>query len=520
MHENREISCASWSNDQDRSVKAINHNADVNVQEKSDCGVVPLSRPNNEGQPSAEVGEARAQTEENMVRSHMPPTQSGTRMSQGLDGVRQAASVRKQERFTALLHHVTLKLLRDSFFALKRQASPGVDGMTWQEYETGLEDRLCDLHSRVHRGAYRARPSRRVYIPKADGRQRPLGIAALEDKIVQQVVVTILNQIYEGDFKGFSYGFRPGRGPHQALDALTVGIQRKRVNWVLDADIRGFFDNMSHEWTMKFIEHRVADRRMLRLLQKWLKAGVSEDGQWSETKVGTPQGAVVSPLLANVYLHYVFDLWVEAWRKKVACGDVIVVRYADDLVAGFQHRTDAERFLREFRDRLAKFGLELHPDKTRLIEFGRFAARNRKQRGEGKPETFTFLGFTHFCGQRISNGAFIVWRITAKKRMVAKLKAIKAELQRQKHHRTAEVGAWLRKVVLGYYQYHAVPGNTTQLRIFQRRVSWLWRSVLIRRSQRAQVRWARLTPLLQRWIPQPHVLHPYPDARFYAAHPS
>ena len=378
-------------------------------------------------------------------------------MSQGLDGVRQAARARKQERFTALLHHLNVGLLRESFYALKRKASPGVDGVTWQEYETGLEDRLIDLHNRVHRGAYRAQPSRRVYIPKADGRQRPLGIAALEDKIVQQAVVTILNQIYEVDFKGFSYGFRPGRSPHQALDALTAGIQGKRANWVLDADIRGFFDNMNHEWTMKLIEHRVADRRMLRLIQKWLRAGVSEDGQWSETTVGTPQGAVASPLLANVYLHYVFDLWGEVWRKKVAKGDVIVVRYADDLVLGFQHRTDAERFLREFRDRLAKFGLELHADKTRLIEFGRFAARNRKQRGEGKPETFTFLGFTHFCGQRISDKAFIVWRITAKKRMVAKLKAIKAELQRRKHHGTTEVGAWLRKVVLGYYQYHAVP---------------------------------------------------------------
>jgi group II intron reverse transcriptase/maturase len=292
------------------------------------------------------------------------------------------------------------------------------------------------------------------------------------------------------------------------------------VNWVLDADICGFFDNLSHEWTMRFIEHRVADPRILRLIRKWLKAGVSEDGQWSETKRGTPQGAVASPLLANVYLHYVFDLWADIWRRKVASGDVIIVRYADDLVVGFQHRTDAERFLKEFRERLAKFGLELHPDKTRLIEFGRFAARNRKQRGEGKPETFTFLGFTHFCGQRIRDGAFIVWRITAKKRMVAKLKAIKAELQRRKHDRTVTVGAWLRTVVLGYYQYHAVPGNTTQLRIFKLRVCRLWRSVLIRRSQRAQVRWERLTPLLNRWVPQPRVLHPYPDARFYATHPS
>ena len=458
-------------------------------------------------------------TKENVVQSNMSPTQSGERVSQGLSGVRQVAKERKQERFTALLHHLSVGLLRDSFYALKRQAAPGVDGVTWKEYETGLEDRIADLHSRVHRGAYQARPSRRVYIPKADGRERPLGVAALEDKVVQQAVVTILNQIYEMDFKGFSYGFRPGRNPHQALDALTVGIQSKRVNWVLDADIRGFFDNLSHEWAIKFVEHRVADPRILRLIQKWLKAGISEDGRWSESKVGTPQGAVVSPLLANVYLHYAFDLWVEAWRKKVARGDMIVVRYADDLVVGFQRRTDAEQFLQEFRERLAKFGLELHSEKTRLIEFGQHAERNRKRRGEGKPETFTFLGFTHFCGQRISDGAFIVWRITAKKRMVAKLKAIKAELQRQKHHRTTEVGAWLRKVVLGYYQYHAVPGNSTQLRIFCRRIGWLWRSVLIRRSQRAQVRWDRLTPLLTRWIPQPRILHPYPDARFAATHP-
>src|SRR5215467_1778358 len=520
MHENREISCTSWSVDQDRSAKAINRAADTNVQEKSDCAVIPVNQLNNEGQPSAEAGEGRAQRQENTGQSRMRPTQSGKRMSQGLSGVRKAARERKQERFTALLHHISVRLLRDSFYALKRQASPGIDGVTWQEYETGLEDRLIDLHGRVHRGAYRAQPSRRVFIPKADGRQRPLGIAALEDKIVQQAVVTILNQIYEVDFKGFSYGFRPGRSPHQALDALTVGIPRKRVNWVLDADIRGFFDNLSHEWTMKFIEHRVADRRILRLIQKWLKAGVSEDGQWSETKLGTPQGAVASPLIANVYLHYLFDLWAEVWRRKVAKGDVIVVRYADDLVVGFQHRTDAERFLKEFRERLAKFGLELHPDKTRLIEFGRFAARDRKQRGEGKPETFTFLGFTHYCGQRHKSGTFTVWRITAKARMVAKLKAIKVELRRRMHGRMAEVGAWLRKVVLGYYQYHAVPGNTTQLRIFKLRVCRLWQSVLIRRSQRAKMRWERFTPVLNRWIPPPRVLHPYPDARFSATHPS
>src|SRR5467141_1574178 len=519
MHENRETSEMPAAKDGGRTAgEGHGHTARVHVSEESDSGILPMNHSNKDGKPLAESEEGRPLIKENARQPNTYPTQSEKRVSQGLAGVRKAAKENKEMKFTALLHHLTVDLLRESFYALKRQAAPGIDGMTWQEYETGLEDRLVDLHSRVHREAYRVQPSRRVYIPKADGRQRPLGIAALEDKIVQQAVVTILNQIYEVDFQGFSYGFRPGRSPHQALDALTAGIQWKRVNWVLDADIRGFFDNMNHEWTGKFIEHRVADRRILRLIQKWLKAGVSEDGQWSETKLGTPQGAVVSPLLANVYLHYVFDLWVEVWRKKVAKGDVIVVRYADDLVVGFQHRTDAERFLREFRERLAKFGLELHPVKTRLIEFGRFAARDRKQRGEGKPETFTFLGFTHYCGQ-LTTGAFIVWRITAKKRMVAKLKAIKAELQRRKHDRTTAVGTWLRKVVLGYYQYHAVPGNSTQLRIFCRRVCRLWRSILVRRSQRARVRWERLSPLLIRWIPQPRILHPYPDARFAATHP-
>ena len=323
------------------------------VLEESDCAIVPMKLPNKEAKASAEAAEGRARTKENDVQHHTQPTQSGIRVSQGLGGVRRTAQARKQERFTALLHHLTVDLLRESYYALKRSAAPGVDGVSWQEYEHDLEERLISLHRRVHRGAYRAQPSRRVYIPKADGRQRPLGIAALEDKIVQQAVVRILNQIYEVDFRGFSYGFRPGRSPHQALDALHVGINRKRVNWILDADIRGFFDNMSHEWTMKFMAHRIADNRMLRLIQKWLKAGVSEEGEWSETKAGTPQGAVISPLLANVYLHYVFDLWIEVWRQKVASGEVVVVRYADDLVVGFQHRNDAERFLKEFKERLA-----------------------------------------------------------------------------------------------------------------------------------------------------------------------
>jgi RNA-directed DNA polymerase len=516
MHENRETSKVSAQ--ADRSGKANNHKPDMNAREESDCAVVLVKRPNKEAIVSAEVVEGRAQTKENDAEPGTSPTRSGERVSQGLGGVRQAARERKQERFTALLHHLTVELLRQSYYALKRNAAPGVDGMKWGEYEDGLEDRLTDLHGRVHRGAYRAQPSRRVYIPKADGRQRPLGIAALEDKIVQQAVVTILNEIYEVDFRGFSYGFRPGRSPHQALDALTVGIQRKRVNWILDADIRGFFDNMDHEWTMKFVEHRVADNRVLRLIRKWLKAGVSEDGEWSETKVGTPQGAVVSPLLANVYLHYVFDLWAEAWREKVAQGDMIVVRYADDLVAGFQHQADAERFLKEFQQRLAKFGLEIHPEKTRMIEFGRSAQANRERRGEGKAETFTFLGFTHYCGTN-SKGYFVVWRRTAAKRMRAKLQGIKQELRRKMHEPVGVVGRWLKRVVEGYYRYHAVPGNLGAMGTFRYRLCKLWRQVLRRRSQRRQPGWDRLRPTFDRWIPRPRVLHPYPSVRFDVRHP-
>jgi group II intron reverse transcriptase/maturase len=414
---------------------------------------------------------------------------------------------------------MTPALLWESFYALKREAAPGVDGVGWEEYEEGLEDRLKDLHSRIHRGAYRAQPSRRVYIPKADGRQRPLGVAALEDKIVQRAVVTILNEIYENDFKGFSYGSRPGRSQHQGLDALTVGLTRKRVNWVLDLDIRGFYDHMAHEWTMKFVRHRVADPRILRLIQKWLKAGVSEDGEWSESKVGTPQGAVVSPLLANIYLHYAFDLWVDIWRKKLARGDVIVVRYADDAVLGFEHRDDAERFLGELRKRLAKFGLELHPEKTRLIEFGRFAARNRERRGEGKPQTFDFLGFTHICGIAKKTGYFVVRRQTIKKRMRAKLQATKAELRERMHDRLANTGKWLQSVVRGYYQYHAVPGNTPSLGTFRMRLMRLWRHVIRRRGQQHRPSWKRLGKLFDRWLPRPRVLHPYPDIRFDAMHP-
>jgi RNA-directed DNA polymerase len=488
------------------------------VLEESDCAIVPMKLTNREDKTSAEPAEGRVQTKENVVQPHTQPTQSGARVSQGLDGVRQKARDNKQERFTALLHHLTVDLLRESFYALKRHAATGIDGISWQQYEQGLEARLIELHGRVHRGTYRAQASRRVYIPKTDGRQRPLGVTSLEDKIVQQAMATILNQIYEVDFRGFSYGFRPGRSAHQALDALSVGIYRKRVNWILDADIRGFFDHLSHEWMMKFVEHRVADKRILRLIHKWLKAGVSEEGQWQETTAGTPQGAVISPLLANVYLHYAFDLWAEAWRRKIARGEMIFVRYADDLVVGFEQREDAERFLREFQERLASFALELHPEKTRLIEFGRFAQVNRKQRGEGKPEAFTFLGFTHYCSMD-TKGHFTVRRRTIPQRMRATLHAIKAKLRQRMHEPVNGVGAWLKSVVSGYYRYHALPDNQRALWRFRDRLCDLWRSMLGRRSQRSRPSWKRIRPTFERWIPRPVILHPYPGVLFDATHP-
>jgi group II intron reverse transcriptase/maturase len=439
-------------------------------------------------------------------------------VSQGLAGVRKAARKDKKVRFTALLHHLTVDRLRESFYALKRKAAPGVDGVTWQEYEPGLQESLIDLHSRVHRGTYRAKPSRRVYIEKADGRQRPLGIAALEDKIVQQAVVAVLNQIYEEDFLGFSYGFRPGRSQHQALDALSYALQYKKVSYVLDADIRGFFDNLDKSWLIKFVEHRVADPRILRLIQKWLSAGVLEEGIWSETTAGTPQGSVASPMLANIYLHYTFDLWLDKWRKQCAHGDVIAVRYADDLALGFQHRPEAERFLKDLRERLSKFGLELHPDKTRLIEFGRFAEENRTRRGEGKPETFDFLGFTHISGKD-RNGRFAVRRMTIRKRMRAKLQQIKQQLRERMHDAAPDTGTWLRAVVQGHFNYYAVPGNLDSLGMFRERVLSMWWHVLCRRSQKRGVTWERMTAIAKRWLPSPRVLHPYPAKRFAANHP-
>jgi RNA-directed DNA polymerase len=463
--------------------------------------------------PAAEVVEGRPVTKENIVESNTRPTQSGERVSQGLQGVRERARKNKQERFTALLHHVTPELLRDSFYALKRKAAPGVDGVTWHEYATGLEDRLKDLHSRVHRGAYRAQASKRRWIPKGNGKQRPLGIAAVEDKIVQQAVVTVLNEIYEEDFRGFSYGFRAGRSQHMALDALYVAIKRRRVNWILDLDLKSFFDNISHEKLVQLIEKRIADPRILRLIQKWLKAGVMEDGDWSETEAGTPQGAVVSPLLSNVYLHDVLDQWTDQWRQA-ARGAITIVRYADDAILGFERQDEAESYLRALQEHLREYGLELNEDKTRLIRFGRFARLNRAERGEGKPESFTFLGFQHICGEN-RLGRFEVRRITDGKRRRKKLQELKQELRRRMHAPIAQVGEWLRSVLRGYYQYHAVPGNLAILSRFRHQVVRLWHRSLSQRSQR-RPNWKKLGPIFDHWLPIPRVVHAYPAVRFDA----
>jgi len=445
----------------------------------------------------------------------------GDAASSGLDRVRAAARRDPSLRFTALLHHVTPSLLWDAYHALKHDAAPGVDGETWAGYGENLEDRLADLHARVHSGRYRAKPSKRAWIPKGDGRLRPLGIAALEDKIVQQAVAWVLSAIYEVDFLGFSYGFRPGRGAHDALDALWVALVERPVNWVLDADIRSFFDTLDHERLMEFVGYRIADRRLLRLLRKWLRAGVSEDGEWSRTTVGTPQGAVISPLLANVYLHYVLDLWVTEWRSREARGEVYLVRYADDFVVGFQHRDDAERCLAAMRERFARFGLELHSEKTRLIEFGRFALENRARRGEGKPETFAFLGFTHLCGKRSSDGRFTVQRQSLAKRLRAKVKKVREWLIAHCHDPVPEMGRWLRSVVRGYFNYHAVPGNRQALWIFRQEASRAWLWALRRRSQKEgrHRRWSGMMRLVATWLPMPRIQHPYPNVRFHANHP-
>lgn len=518
MGENRETPAAPRGDDLGRSEKG-DRNADMYAAGESDDSILPAKRANNGGpEAPAEPVEGRESAKGNTIHKTTHRTQRRKGVSFELEGVRRVASRDKGVRFTALLHHVTEELLQASYRALNPKAVPGVDEVTWKEYGHGLEDRIRDLHARVQSGAYRAQPSKRIYLLKPDGRQRPIGIAAMEDKIVQMAMGTVLEQIYEEEFLGFSYGFRPGRSQHNALDALAVALRQRKVNWVLDADIRGFFDHIDHAWLIQFLEHRIADRRVIRLIRKWLRAGVSEDGKWSQTTIGTPQGAVISPLLANIFLHYVLDLWVHQWRKRHARGDVIIVRYADDTVMGFQYREDAERYLRELRQRMEKFGLELHPDKTRLIEFGRFATRNRQQRGEGHAETFDFLGFTHICGQT-RRGAFKVIRLTIAKRMRATLQKIKEGLRKRSHLKIAEHGRWLRSVIQGWLNYHAIPGNSERIDRFCTHVARLWLRALRRRSHKAKQRWnwSRLQLHLQRWFPKPRILHPYPEERFSRA---
>ncbi|MDQ3092215.1 MAG: group II intron reverse transcriptase/maturase [Actinomycetota bacterium] len=481
---------------------------------KSDGPVVPATPPNNAARAVAEAVEERGPAKGNTASKTRPGHSAGVSAPSALDRVRRVAQQDKEARFTALLHHVDVDRLRAAYWALKPKAAPGVDGVTWTDYGRDLEANLRDLHVRVHRGSYRARPSRRAYIPKADGRLRPLGIAALEDKLLQRAVVEVLNAIYEADFLGFSCGFRPGRSPHHALDALATGITRKKVGWVLDADIRDFFTKLDQRWLKTFLEHRIADNRVLRLIEKWMSAGVIEDGAWTACDVGVPQGASASPLLANVYLHYVFDLWAHQWRRRHARGDMVLTRFADDFVVGFQHRGDAERFLADLRERFAKFNLELAAEKTRLIEFGRFAAQNRKARGLGKPETFQFLGFTHICATTRTTGRFKLKRITDSKRMRAKLKALNGDLKRRRHLPIPDQGRWLASVVRGHYNYYAVPDNIEALRAFREQVIWRWLHALRRRSQRSRMTWERIRRIADRWIPTARILHPWPQQRF------
>jgi RNA-directed DNA polymerase len=487
----------------------------TNGRGKSDGSTVPANSRNKAEGPAAEAREGRELAKGNSPECNALRTQGRESTPSALERVRQAARKDRKQRFTALLHHIhEVERLRTAYLALKKNAAAGVDGETWEHYGENLEANLQELSHRLKRGAYRARPVRRVYIPKVGkpGELRPLGVPALEDKIVQRATVEVLNAIYEQDFLGFSYGFRPGRSPHQALDALAVGSGTRKVNWVLDADIRKFYDTLDHGWLVRFVEHRVADRRVVRLIQKWLKAGVLEEGKRVQSEIGTVQGGSISPLLSNIYLHYVLDLWVQRWRRKQARREVIFVRFADDFVAGFERRDEAERFLAELRERFARFGLQLHADKTRIVEFGRFAEQNRRNRGDGKPETFNFLGFTHSCG-KTRKGHFTVLRQTMRQRWQAKLRALKEELRRRMHTPIREQGAYLRSVLLGHFRYYGVPMNGPALGAFRKAAGYLWWTVLRRRSQGNHLPWRRMRRYLARWFPPARVCHPYPLVR-------
>ncbi len=481
---------------------------------KSDSCVVPGKPPNNvAGAPATAEGvEERRLAKGNPRQFQKGRTLSRRTLKRKLWRIRQVAKARKGERFTTLWHHIyNPDRLHETYYQLRRGSAPGVDGVTWKQYGEQLWGNLTDLAGRLVRGAYKPSPVERTYIPKADGRRRPIGKPVLEDKIVQRAYAEVVGEVFEAEFLGFSYGFRPGRSQHDALDALTVGLERRRVNWVLDADIRGFFDTIDHEWLLRFLEHRISDRRVLRQARQWLKAGVLEEGELCIAEKGTPQGGSVSPLLANIYLHYVFDLWADRWRKH-AQGDVIIVRYADDFVVGFQHRWEAERFQAELKERLRAFSLELHAGKTRLLEFGRFAAERRKGRGDGKPETFNFLGFTHICGED-RQGRFIVRRHTMHERLTAKLKATKVELKQRRHRSVVEQREWLSAVLEGHYQYYGVPRNNRALDLFYIELVWHWWRALRRRSHKHRLKWKNFVALAKERLPQPKITHPYPDQR-------
>jgi len=490
----------------------------MNGRGKSDSLVVPAKPANKDGTPaapSAERAEGRGLAEGNSRERDGTRAQTRLDPQRALERVREAAVRDRELRFTNLWFHVCdVERLREAYLALKRDAAPGVDGVTWREYGRSLDENLRDLSERLKSGAYRAKPVKRVYIPKPDGRQRPLGVTALEDKIAQRATVEVLNAVYETDFLGFSYGFRPGRSAHQALDALAVGIQTRAVNWVLDADIRGFFDAIDHECLMGLVERRVADARATRHIRKWLNAGVLEKGRREVQEAGTPQGSSLSPLLANIYLHYALDLWANEWRRERARGAVIIVRYADDFLVGFEHRDEAERFLAELRERLIEFHLELHPEKTRIVAFGR-RADDEWRNGRGpKPGTFDFLGFTHTCDRTRKGDRFIILRQTMRKRLTAKLRAMKQWLREHLHDPVPLVGAHLERVVRGHVQYYGVPRNGPSLRAFIRGLARLWYMALRRRSQKTRMTWKRMYRLLRAHFPPPRIAHPYPEQRF------
>jgi RNA-directed DNA polymerase len=483
----------------------------MSAREKSDLPEVAWKRANKAASAAAELVERRGRAKENAELQSTVRTQSRAAVSQAQARIREAVIRNRQGRLTALLHHLTVDVLRASFFGLKKSAAPGVDEMTWTEYAEHLEASLVDLHARVHTGAYRALPLRRKYIPKADGRQRPLGIAAIEDKIVQAAVVAILTSICEAEFLGFSYGFRPNR---ISTKRWMRGIGKRRINWVLDCDVQSFFDKVSRDWLIRFVEHRIGDHRIIRLIAKWLTAGVLEDGRMIETEEGTPQGAVISPLLANIYLHHVYDQWAHQWRQRCATGDVIVVRYADDAIVGFEHRHEAEQFLADLKARLARFGLNLHPDKTRLIEFGRHAIANRCARGLGKPETFDFLGFKHYCATRRDGSGFVLGRKPMAKRMRTKLREIKEQLMATRHDGIDGQGKWLAQVLRGWMAYYAVPMSGSAISAFRHHMIERWHGALMRRSQRRRLTWTRMKTIADRYLPFPRILHPWPEKRF------